>query len=33
MITAHIYDQAARLRSIEIVAGVRDRLAAAAVAS
>jgi len=28
MITAHIYDQAARLRSIEIVAGVRDRLAA-----
>jgi luciferase family oxidoreductase group 1 len=33
MITAHIYDQAARLRSIELVAGVRDRLAAAAVAS
>jgi len=28
MITAHIYDQAARLRSIEIIAGVRDRLAA-----
>ena len=28
MITAHIYDQAARLRSIELVAGVRDRLAA-----
>ncbi|HYL17136.1 MAG TPA: LLM class flavin-dependent oxidoreductase [Burkholderiales bacterium] len=28
MITAHIYDQAARLRSIEIAAGVRDRLAA-----
>jgi luciferase family oxidoreductase group 1 len=33
MITAHIYDQAARLRSIELIAGVRDRLAAAAVAS
>ena len=33
MITAHIYDQAARLRSIEIVAGVRDRLAAAGVAT
>jgi len=28
MITAHIYDQAARLRSIELVAQVRDRLAA-----
>ena len=33
MITAHIYDQTARLRSIEIVAGVRDRLAAAGVAT
>jgi len=33
MITAHIYDQAARVRSIELVAGVRDRLAAATVAS
>jgi luciferase family oxidoreductase group 1 len=29
MITAHIYNQEARLRSIEIVAGVRERLAAA----
>ena len=28
MITAHIHDQAARLRSIELVAQVRDRLAA-----
>jgi luciferase family oxidoreductase group 1 len=28
MLTAHIYDQAARLRSLEIVAEVRDRLAA-----
>jgi luciferase family oxidoreductase group 1 len=27
MITAHIYDQATRLRSIEILAQVRDRLA------
>ncbi len=27
MITAHIYDQSARLRSLEIVAGVRDSLA------
>jgi alkanesulfonate monooxygenase SsuD/methylene tetrahydromethanopterin reductase-like flavin-dependent oxidoreductase (luciferase family) len=27
MITAHIYDQAARLRSIELVAQVRDNLA------
>jgi luciferase family oxidoreductase group 1 len=26
MITAHIYDQAARLRSIELVAGLRERL-------
>jgi alkanesulfonate monooxygenase SsuD/methylene tetrahydromethanopterin reductase-like flavin-dependent oxidoreductase (luciferase family) len=26
MITAHIYDQAARLRSIELAAGVRERL-------
>lgn len=26
MITAHLFDQAARLRSIEIVAGVRDEL-------
>jgi alkanesulfonate monooxygenase SsuD/methylene tetrahydromethanopterin reductase-like flavin-dependent oxidoreductase (luciferase family) len=32
MITAHIYDQAARLRSIEIIAEVRDRLGAASVA-
>ncbi|HEX7952506.1 MAG TPA: LLM class flavin-dependent oxidoreductase [Burkholderiales bacterium] len=30
MITAHIYDQAARLRSIELIAQVRDRLAAKA---
>jgi len=30
MITAHIFDQAARLRSIELVAKVRDRLGAAA---
>jgi luciferase family oxidoreductase group 1 len=30
MITAHIYDQAARLRSIELVAQVRERLAAGA---
>ena len=30
MITAHIYDQPARLRSIEIVAEVRDRLGATA---
>ncbi len=28
MITAHVYDQAARLRSIELVAQVRERLAA-----
>ena len=28
MITAHIFDQAARLRSIELVAEVRDRLGA-----
>jgi luciferase family oxidoreductase group 1 len=28
MITAHIFDQAARLRSIELIAKVRDRLAA-----
>ena len=28
MITAHIHDQSARLRSIELIAGVRDRLAA-----
>jgi luciferase family oxidoreductase group 1 len=28
MITAHIYDQAARLRSLEVLAGVRDRLGA-----
>jgi luciferase family oxidoreductase group 1 len=28
MITAHIYDQGARLRSIELIAQVRDRLAA-----
>jgi luciferase family oxidoreductase group 1 len=27
MLTAHIYDQTARLRSLEIVAGVRERLA------
>ena len=26
MITAHIHDQAARLRSIELIAQVRDRL-------
>jgi luciferase family oxidoreductase group 1 len=32
MITAHIYDQAARLRSIEIIAEVRDRLGATSVA-
>src|SRR5258706_5636382 len=29
MITAHIYDQAARLRSIELIAQVRDRLGTA----
>jgi hypothetical protein len=29
MITAHIYDQAARLRSIELVAQLRERLGAA----
>lgn len=29
MITAHIYDQAARLRSIELIAKVRDKLASA----
>ena len=29
MVTAHIYDQAARLRSIELVAQVRDNLAKA----
>jgi luciferase family oxidoreductase group 1 len=29
MITAHIYDQAARLRSIELIAKVRDNLASA----
>ena len=28
MITAHIFDQVARLRSIELIAGVRDRLGA-----
>ncbi len=28
MITGHVYDQTARLRSFEIVAGIRDRLAA-----
>jgi hypothetical protein len=28
MITAHIFDQAARLRSIELVAEARDRLGA-----
>jgi len=28
MITAHIYDQAARLRSIELIAQLRDRLEA-----
>ena len=33
MITAHIFDQAARLRSIELVAKVRDRLAIAATES
>ena len=27
MVTAHLYDQAARLRSLELVASVRDRLA------
>ena len=32
MITAHIYDQAARLRSVEIIAEVRDRLGATSVA-
>jgi hypothetical protein len=26
MITAHIYDQAARLRSLELAAQIRDRL-------
>jgi luciferase family oxidoreductase group 1 len=33
MITAHIYDQATRLRSIELIAQVRDRLGAAGKAS
>jgi len=33
MITAHIYDQAARLRSIELIAQVRDRLGTAGKAS
>ncbi|MBI3530702.1 MAG: LLM class flavin-dependent oxidoreductase [Betaproteobacteria bacterium] len=33
MITAHIYDQAARLRSIELIAQVRDRLGSAGKAS
>ncbi|HKB82730.1 MAG TPA: LLM class flavin-dependent oxidoreductase [Burkholderiales bacterium] len=33
MITAHIYDQAARLRSIELIAQVRDRLDSAGKAS
>jgi luciferase family oxidoreductase group 1 len=28
MLTSHVYDQAARLRSLELTAGVRDRLAA-----
>ena len=32
MITAHIHDQSARLRSIELIAGVRDRLASRAAA-
>jgi hypothetical protein len=30
MITAHLFDQAARLRSVEIVAAQRERLRAAA---
>src|SRR5262245_53677946 len=33
MITAHIYDQAARLRSIEIIAELRERLGIASMAT